>query len=73
MSKVFSLMFFMLGVILIGMFIGYTTMPGEWYASLTKPSFTPPTWVFAPVWTVLCIVIAIAGCGAGFAIETATR
>ncbi len=60
-SKVFSLMFFMLGVVLIGMFIGYTTMPGEWYTSLNKPSFTPPNWVFAPVWTVIYIVIAITG------------
>ncbi|MBB6468850.1 hypothetical protein HNQ96_004737 [Aminobacter lissarensis] len=29
MSKVFSLMSFMLGVVLIGMFIGYSSIPGE--------------------------------------------
>lgn len=61
MSRAFSLIFFVLAVVLIGMLIGYATLPGEWYASLNKPSFTPPNWVFVPVWTVLYIVIAVSG------------
>jgi len=61
MSKAFSLAVFVPAVVATGMLIGYATLPGEWYASLNKPSFTPPNWVFGPVWTVLYIVIAIAG------------
>jgi len=44
-----------------GLLIGTNHLPGEWYQSLAKPVFNPPNWIFGPVWSILYVLIGIAG------------
>jgi tryptophan-rich sensory protein len=48
--------------LLVGAIAGYFTTSGVngWYAVANKPSFNPPNWLFAPVWTALYIMMGIA-------------
>jgi benzodiazapine receptor len=46
---------------LVGILGSFSTVNSvsTWYATLTKPSFNPPGWIFGPVWTLLYLLIGI--------------
>lgn len=48
------------GVVLAVGFAGALfTNSSDWYQTLEKPAFTPPDWVFAPVWTALYLLTGV--------------
>lgn len=61
MSKTVTRAAFLLLVMGGGLLIGALTAPGDWYATLNKPPFNPPNWIFGPVWTILYVLIAMTG------------
>ncbi len=61
-KKLFRISIAVLLCLLIGFLSSIATKASinTWYVTLNKPSFTPPNWVFAPVWTIMYIMMGIA-------------
>ncbi len=47
-----------LGAGVLGSFFTVSSIP-TWYVTLNKPIFSPPNWVFGPVWTILYVLMGI--------------
>ena len=62
MNSILKLFISILIPLLIGGSAGFFATSGVngWYALANKPSFNPPNWIFAPVWTTLYILMGIA-------------
>lgn len=63
MQKILRISLVVMTCLVIGYLSGMVTRENiiTWYPTLVKPIFNPPNWVFAPVWTVLFIMMGVAG------------
>ena len=59
--KRYSGLLVFLALVALAAWSGARFLPGPFYAALQKPSWTPPDQIFAPVWAVLYVMIALAG------------
>ena len=62
MSKYLRIIYCVAICLVVGYLSSITTQSSinTWYPTLIKPSFNPPNWLFAPVWTLLFIMMGVA-------------
>ena len=63
MQKILRIVVVLMTCLVVGYLSGMVTRDSitTWYPTLVKPSFNPPNWIFAPVWTILYIMMGVAG------------
>ena len=62
MNKITRILTVVVTCLAIGYFSGMVTRSSiaTWYPTLIKPSFNPPHWIFAPVWSMLYVMMGVA-------------
>lgn len=62
MQKILKIVLLVVVCVTIGYLSGMVTRESvtTWYPTLVKPFFNPPNWIFAPVWTLLYVLMGIA-------------
>jgi translocator protein len=63
MQKIVRILLVVTTCLVIGYLSGTVTRESitTWYPTLIKPVFNPPNWIFAPVWTLLYVMMGVAG------------
>lgn len=62
MSKTMKILVMVATCLAVGYFSSLVTRDSvdSWYPTIHKPAFNPPNWIFAPVWSLLYILMGIA-------------
>ena len=62
MNKITRILVVVVTCLVVGYFSGKVTQSAitTWYPTLVKPSFNLPNWIFAPVWSMLYIMMGVA-------------
>jgi benzodiazapine receptor len=62
MNKITRILVVVVTCLVLGYFSGMVTRSAitTWYPTLIKPSFNPPNWIFAPVWSMLYVMMGVA-------------